>query len=55
MDKRQVLALLGGEVFCRVKLTPAIRFSCSFAPRTKEARMNVRYRVELSQLKTKKS
>jgi hypothetical protein len=28
-------------------LTPAIRFSCSSVPRTKEARMNVRYRVEL--------
>jgi transposase len=29
-------------------LTPAIQFSCSSVPRTKEARMNVRYRVELS-------
>src|SRR5260370_7904211 len=29
-------------------LTPAIRFSCSSVPGTKEARMNVGYRVELS-------
>src|ERR1700752_4620038 len=31
------------------RLTPAIRFSCSSVPRQTEARMNVRYRVELSQ------
>src|ERR1700729_2199838 len=38
---------LGVKVFAG-GLTPAIRFSCSSVPRTKEARMNVRYRVELS-------
>src|SRR3984885_10226324 len=38
---------LGVKVFSG-GLTPAIRFSCSSVPRTKEARMNVRYRVELS-------
>src|SRR5271170_4745433 len=38
---------LGVKVFAG-GLTPAIRFSCSSAPRTKEARMNVCYRVELS-------
>src|ERR1700722_17997002 len=38
---------LGAKVFAG-GLTPAIRFSCSSVPRTKEARMNVRYRVELS-------
>src|SRR5471032_1620931 len=38
---------LGVKLF-RSGLTPAIRFSCSSVPRTKEARMNVRYRVELS-------
>ena len=31
-------------------LTPAIRFSCWCVPLTKEARMNVRYRVDLSQI-----
>src|ERR1700730_639606 len=38
---------LGVKVFAG-GLTPAIRFSCSSVPRTKEARMNVRYRVQLS-------
>src|ERR1700728_4070945 len=38
---------LGVKVFAG-GLTRAIRFSCSSVPRTKEARMNVRYRVELS-------
>src|SRR5271167_1409351 len=38
---------LGVKVFAG-GLTPAIRFSCLSVPRTKEARMNVRYRVELS-------
>src|SRR6202051_3046797 len=33
---------LGVKVFAG-GLTPAIRFSCSSVPRTKEARMNVRY------------
>src|SRR6478736_2478233 len=40
---------LGVKIFAG-GLTPAIRFSCSSAPRTKEARMNVRYRVELSEV-----
>src|ERR1700750_812301 len=31
-------------------LTPAIRFSCSCVPRTRRHAMNVRYRVELSQI-----
>src|ERR1700758_596328 len=39
---------LGVKVFAE-RLTPAIRFSCSSVPRQTEARMNVRYRVELSQ------
>src|ERR1700685_3171536 len=39
---------LGVKVFAG-GLTPAIRFSCSSAPRTKAARMNVRYQVELNQ------
>src|SRR5271154_107012 len=38
---------LGVKVYAG-ELTPPIRFSCSSAPRTKEARMNVCYRVELS-------
>src|SRR3984957_19744579 len=38
---------LGVKVFAG-GLTPAIQFSCSSVPRAKEARMNVRYRVELS-------
>jgi hypothetical protein len=37
---------LGVKVFAG-GLTPSIRFSCSSVPRTKEARMNVRYRVKL--------
>src|SRR6202020_872340 len=37
-----------GVKFFAGGLTPAIRFSCSSVPRTKEAGMNVRYRVELS-------
>src|SRR5215469_10636922 len=39
---------LGVKVFSG-RLTPAIRFSCSSVPWQEEARMNVRYRVELSQ------
>src|ERR1700724_2987369 len=39
---------LGVKVFAG-RLTPAIRFSCSSVPQHKEAWMNVRYRVELSQ------
>src|SRR6201993_4513112 len=39
---------LGVKVFAE-RPTPAIRFSCSSVPRQTEARMNVRYRVELSQ------
>jgi hypothetical protein len=39
---------LGVKDFLR-RLTPAIRFSCSSVPRCEEARMNVRYRVELNQ------
>src|SRR5262249_58798015 len=39
---------LGVKVFPE-RLTPAIRFSCSSVPRSMDAQMNVRYRVELSQ------
>jgi transposase len=39
---------LNVKVFAR-GLTPAIRFSCSSVPRCRGARMNIRYRVELSQ------
>src|SRR5215831_11744805 len=39
---------LGVKVFAG-RLTPAIRFSCSSMPQHEEARMNVRYRVELIQ------
>src|SRR5580700_9118049 len=39
---------LGVKVFAG-RLTPAIRFSCWSVPQHKEAWMNVRYRVELSQ------
>ena len=48
VDKRQVLALLGREVFCRVTHAghPIQLFVCALI---EEARMNVRYRVELSQ------
>src|SRR5260370_35236189 len=39
-----------GVKFFAARLRPAIRFSCSSVPRTREeAQMNVRYRVELSQ------
>src|ERR1700692_3897394 len=38
---------LGVKVFAG-GLTPAIQFSCSSVPRTKEARSKLRYRVELS-------
>src|SRR6266446_7588083 len=40
---------LGVKVFAE-GLTPAIRFSCSCVPRTRRHAMNVRYRVDLSQI-----
>src|ERR1700745_153248 len=39
---------LGVKIFAG-RLTPAIRFNCSSVPQHEEARMNVRYRVELNQ------
>jgi hypothetical protein len=48
VDIGQILALLGVKVF-PARLTPAIRFSWWSVPQPQEARMNVRYRVELSQ------
>src|SRR5262249_56891993 len=38
-----------GVKVCPERLTPAMRFSCWCVPHHEEARMNVRYRVELSQ------
>ena len=48
VDIGQILALLGGEGFSQ-RLTPAIQFSWRSVHQHEEARMNVRYRVELSQ------
>ena len=47
VDKREILSLLRREGFCRA--THASHPICSSVPRQTEARMNVRYRVELSQ------
>src|SRR5262245_23940144 len=48
VDIGQILALLGGKNFLE-RLTPAIRFSWWSVPQDEEARMNVRYRVTLTQ------
>src|ERR1700674_5871359 len=47
--KARYCPCLGVKVFAE-GLTPAIRFSCSCVPRTRRHAMNVRYRVELSQV-----
>jgi hypothetical protein len=49
VDKRQILALLGREGFCRATHAghPIQLFVC--ASKREEVQMNVRYRVELSQ------
>ena len=49
VDERQIMALLGGEGFCRATHSrhPIQLFVC--ASNHEEAQMNVRYRVELSQ------
>jgi hypothetical protein len=47
VDKREILALLMRKGFCRAT-TPAIRFSCSSAPRQTVARMNVSHPAILS-------
>jgi hypothetical protein len=46
VDKREILALLRREGFCRATHASHPMF---VGPRQTEARMNVRYRVELSQ------
>jgi hypothetical protein len=49
VDKRQMLALLGGEGFCRATHSGHPIQLFVRASNEEEARMNVRYRVELSQ------
>ena len=49
VDKRQILALLGGEGFCRATHAGHPIQLFVRASHEEEARMNVRYRVELSQ------
>jgi transposase len=49
VDKRQILALLGGEGFCRATHSGHPIQLFVRASNEEEARMNVRYRVELSQ------
>src|SRR5258708_19588213 len=48
-DKRQILALLGGEGYCRATHSGHPIQLFVRASNEEEARMNVRYRVELSQ------
>ena len=48
VDKRQILALLGREGFCRAT-HPGHPIQLFVRASNEEARMNVRYRVELSQ------
>src|ERR1700730_9251924 len=47
--KARYCPCVGVKVFVE-GLTPAIRFSCLCVPRTRRHAMNVRYRVELSQI-----
>src|SRR5260370_38228258 len=49
VDKRQILTLLGGEGFCRATHAGHPIQLFVRASNEEEARMNVRYRVELSQ------
>jgi hypothetical protein len=49
VDKRQILALLGGEAYCRATHSGHPIQLFVRASNEEEARMNVRYRVELSQ------
>jgi len=49
VDKRQILALLGGEGFCRATHAGHPIQLFVRASKEEEARMNVRYRIELSQ------
>ena len=49
VDKRQILALLGREGFCRATYAGHPIRLIVHASSGEEARMNVRYRIELSQ------